>query len=172
MSTARRLFFALWPDDAVRHALLHWQTHNLTHDVRWQHRDDLHLTLAFLGQVDGARVDGLRDLAAGLVAAPFALVVDEIGWWPRAQVVWAGPSSVPGELSALHARLVEGLAGKGFVPEDRPYRPHITLARKVATEPLLGPLLPLAWRVRELALVASCRGDAPHYRPLAHWPLA
>ena len=53
----RRLFFALWPYDAVRHALLHWQTRNLPSDVRWQHRADLHLTLHFLGD-DGKAPPG------------------------------------------------------------------------------------------------------------------
>ena len=57
MSVARRLFFALWPDDATRQALFHWQTHNLPHDLRWQHRADLHLTLHFLGTVDPGRID-------------------------------------------------------------------------------------------------------------------
>mgnify|MGYP000476470295 CR=1 FL=1 len=55
----RRIFFALWPDDAVRQALFHWQTHNLSGKVRWSHRADLHLTLHFLGMVDEARIDEL-----------------------------------------------------------------------------------------------------------------
>ena len=43
MSVQRqRLFFALWPDDRVRQALFHWQTHSLPGDLRWAHRADLH----------------------------------------------------------------------------------------------------------------------------------
>ncbi|MCB1789870.1 MAG: hypothetical protein KDJ24_06195, partial [Gammaproteobacteria bacterium] len=66
---ARRLFFALWPDDSVRHALLHWQTQNLSGDVHWQHRADLHLTLSFLGQVEEQRIAGLRDVGAAQCSA-------------------------------------------------------------------------------------------------------
>ena len=49
-ATAHRLFFALWPDEAARQALVGWQTHNLAGDLRWRHRADLHMTLHFLGR--------------------------------------------------------------------------------------------------------------------------
>ncbi|MCB1803357.1 MAG: RNA 2',3'-cyclic phosphodiesterase [Gammaproteobacteria bacterium] len=168
MSMHPRLFFALWPDDTVRHELLHWQTHNLAHNARWQHRDDLHMTLDFLGQVEPARIDGLRTLLAEAPGSAFSLVLDEIGFWPGPQVLWAGPSSVPGALIDLQARLSEGLAQLGFPPEDRPYRPHVTLARKVGSGSTYGPLAPLTWSVSELVLVESRSGPAPRYRPLIH----
>lgn len=169
---ARRLFFALWPDDSVRHALLHWQTQNLPGDVRWQHRADLHLTLSFLGQVEEQRIAGLRDVGAAQCSAAFTLQIDEIGYWPRPQVLWAGPR-VPGEqLVELHARLVSDLEALGFAREERPFRPHITLARKVRERPISAVLAPLQWEVRELALVESRAGAAPHYRLLARWPLS
>lgn len=172
MKTAqRRLFFALWPDDATRQALFHWQTHNLPASVNWQHRADLHLTLHFLGAVQAARLDELRALGARTTGPGFTLVIDEIGHWPQPQVLWAGASSVAAELSAVHARLGEGLRALGFVTETRPFRPHVTLARKVAQPPACGPLLPLTWLVRELALVESRPGGAPHYHPVARWPL-
>ncbi len=168
----RRLFFALWPDDPVRPALFRWQTHNLTADVRWQHRADLHITLHFLGMVDAARIDALRGLGAGIAAVPFTLVLDSVGHWARPQVLWAGPSSVPGDLLDLHRRLGDGLAGLGMAPETRSYQPHVTLARKVRGAPLARPLQPLTWLVREFALVESRPGDAPRYHPVARWPLA
>jgi len=170
-AATRRLFFALWPDDAIRQALFHWQVHNLTSAVRWTHRTDLHMTLHFLGQVDVARIDGLLELGAGVERSPIALVLDEIGYWPRPQVLWAGPSSMSGELGALHARLGDGLRARGFSTEVRDYRPHITLARKVRERPDLRPLEPLSWLVSELALVESRAGTAPMYRPIARWPL-
>lgn len=169
---ARRLFFALWPDDPLRHALLHWQTANLPGDVRWQHRDDLHLTLHFLGAVEVPRVAALRELGDRLRAPGFELVLDDIGHWPRPQVLWAAPSRVPERLLTLHAVLGEALSALGFSPEARRYRPHVTLARKVPALPPVRPLPPLTWQVRELALVESLRGAAPHYRPTARWALA
>lgn len=171
MSVARRLFFALWPDDATRQALFHWQTHNLPHDLRWQHRADLHLTLHFLGPVDPGRIDDLRSLGAGPCGSAFALVLDQIGHWPRPQVLWAGSTSPPAELAALHQRLGEGLRGQGFRAEERAFRAHVTLARKVRRDVTYGPLEPLTWPVRELALVESRPGSAPMYEPIGRWAL-
>jgi 2'-5' RNA ligase len=172
MSAPRRLFFALWPDDATRQSLCHWQTHNLPHDVRWQHRADLHLTLHFLGPIEPRGVAELRSLGARCcVAGTFALVLDAIGHWPRAQVLWAGPNAIPGELVALHVCLGEGLNALGHPVESRAFRPHVTLARKVRRMPGPGPLPPLTWTVREVALVESRPGAAPMYRPVARWVL-
>jgi len=168
----RRLFFALWPDDVVRHALLHWQTHNLPATVRWQHRADLHMTLHFLGQVDAERVDGLMALGASLAPAAFPIVIDEIGHWPKPRVLWAGPTSIPADLGELHARLDAGLRQQGFETDSRPYRPHLTLARRVVDDNGLRPLLPLTWLVREMALVESRPGNAPLYHPVARWALS
>ena len=171
MSGARRLFFALWPDDAIRQALFHWQTHKLPHDARWQHRADLHMTLHFLGPVDPGRIDDLRSLGAELRGRSFTLVLDRIGHWPRPQVLWVGPTSPPGDLIALHGRLGEGLRGQGFQTEERAFRSHVTLARKVRRAVGFGPLQPLTWPVRELALVESRPGSAPMYQPIGRWVL-
>jgi 2'-5' RNA ligase len=168
MSRTRRLFFALWPDEETRQALFHWQTHNLPHAVRWQHRADLHLTLHFLGQVDPERVAGLCSLGAGSRCGAFALVLDEIGHWPRPQILWTSP---PGELLALYERLGEGLREQGFRTEERAFHAHVTLARKVRRGADVGPLAPLTWSVRELVLVESRSGTAPLYAPIGRWPL-
>ena len=169
---SRRLFFALWPDDRTRQALFHWQTHNLPAGVRWQHRADLHMTLHFLGQVDPVRLAALRDLGAAAAGEYFVVVLDEIGHWPGPQILWAAPSSMPGELLQLHARLATGLKALDLQVETRTFRPHVTLARKVRHEPAAGPLAALSWPVTELALVESRPGDAPLYHPLHRWQLA
>jgi 2'-5' RNA ligase len=169
----RRLFYALWPDDPVRHALLHWQTANLPATVRWQHRADLHLTLHFLGQVAPQRLDALCALAAGVDAAGFELVLDQLGHWPRPQVLWAGPGLTPPALVELHARLGAGLLALGFELDSRPFAAHVTLARKIRRWPQGASALdPIHWQAREFALVESVPGSIPAYRPLARWPLA
>jgi len=170
-AAARRLFFALWPGDEVRQALFHWQVHNLPGDVRWTHRADLHMTLHFLGQVEAERVDVLRELGAAIEKRPFAMVLDTVGHFRRPQVLWAGLSSVPGELGALHAQLGEGLRARGFASEARAFHPHVTLARKVRQAPPAGPLAPLTWPVTELVLVESRGGEVPHYHPIGRWPI-
>ena len=169
--TSHRLFFALWPDDAVRDDLLRWQTHNLPAQARWQHRDDIHMTLHFLGEVDAGRVPALIDLGARCAGQGFSLVLDQTGFWGRAKVLWAGPTSTPGALTALFDRLRDGLHGLDFETESRAYRPHVTLARGLGAEPNVKPLAPLPWPVRDMALVESRRGPSPLYHPLARWPL-
>jgi 2'-5' RNA ligase len=165
------LFFALWPDDPVRHALLRWQTANLGADVRWQHRADLHLTLHFLGSVDDDLLASLQRLGEDCVGPGFDLSLDRIGYWARPQVLQAAPSRVPEALLALHGCLADGLRRLDLPVDERAYRPHVTLARKVRAGQTFGPLGPLAWSVQRLALVESRPGDAPHYRPLRQWEL-
>jgi 2'-5' RNA ligase len=99
------------------------------------------------------------------------MVLDEIGHWHKPQILWAGPTSVPGELPALHARLGAGLNDLGIATETRAYRPHVTLARKVRDRPPSQPLLPLTWSVSEVALVESRPGEIPMYHPVERWTL-
>lgn len=170
-TVARRLFFALWPDDEVRHVLHHWQVRNLPGTARWTHRADLHMTLHFLGQVGEDRLDTLRALGATLARPSFELVLDRIGHFPRPQVLWVGPSAAPDELGALYGALAEGLRASGFAVEARPFHPHVTLARKVRRAPASAALDPLTWPVRELVLAESRGDEVPHYHPIGRWPL-
>ena len=171
MREQSRLFFALWPDEEVRHALLHWQTYNLPSDVRWQHRDDFHLTLHFLGNVEASRLPDLVKLGERAPDTGFGVVLDEVGYWKRPRVLWCAPSSSGASLAGLHRYLAEGLEALGLRVETRPFKPHVTLARNVKAPPEHRPLAPISWTVRELALVASVPGAAPHYRRVHRWAL-
>ncbi len=168
-AASRRLFFALWPADAVRHVLLRWQTHNLSAGMRWQHRDDLHITLHFLGQVEDDAVHAIAALGAAQRPPPFALALDRIDYWPGPRILCATPSTPPGALIRLRETLGEALTPLGFAGDTRPYRPHVTLARNVPGDARYGPLPPLRWTVDSLCLVESRPGRAPHYRPLRRW---
>lgn len=96
-----RLFFALWPDPATRDALA--ATAGSLRRIcggRAPPANNLHLTLAFLGDVPEVRVPELADLAATLVAEPLVLELDRIGYWRQQRLVWAGPQSCPDALAA------------------------------------------------------------------------
>ncbi len=166
---SRRLFFALWPDDGVRRALAAWQRAHLPSDCRPAHPADLHLTLHFLGQVEEARLRALLALGRGLPLPAFSLNLERIGYWARSRVLWAGPARTPLPLARLHAQLGRGLQALGFELDARPFRPHVTLARKVRRPPAETALPPLPWAVREWALVESRPGHRPLYHPLARW---
>jgi len=169
-----RVFFALWPDDAVRAALA-----ALAGEVaretggRPPAQSNVHLTLAFLGEQPARRVDALLDLASSLGGTRFALSLDEIGCFRRSGVAWLGASAPQPDLLALQMDLALALRHDGFPVDERPYTPHLTLARRIRAPIHRNLTKPIVWAVSSFALVASeLGGKAPTYRTLADWPLA
>ncbi len=133
---------------------------------------NLHLTLAFLGDVPVTRLPELERLAATLVAAPFVLNVDCIGYWRQQRLVWAGPQSCPRELELLVVALGDGLRAGGFHAERSSFKPHVTLLRDVRKAPLQTTCRPVTWSPTRFVLACSqstVRGV--HYRIVAAWPL-
>ena len=175
MTEARpqRLFFALWPDDAVRAELRAAQEAMPRRGGRPVHVEDIHITLAFLGQVDPERRACMEAAAAGVRGGTFDLLIDRQGYWPRPRVAWCAPSEVPDALGELVRCLNRALAPCAYEPERRAYRPHVTLFRDSRAVPE-GPLARLVhWPCREFVLVASANvATGPRYEVLAHWPLA
>lgn len=166
-----RLFFALWPDDATRVALAAAAALLTLRDGRPVARADLHVTLAFLGEVPQARVAELCAMAAALRQGPFELVIETAGWWRRSRVVWLAPNSAPAPLAALAARLHDGAGITAEAPTS--YRPHVTVARGVRRPPGLLAGFSVPWAVRNFALIASnSEATGARYQTLAQWPLA
>ena len=131
-----RSFIALPINDEVRAELDRLQKH-LRHSgahVSWVCTGNIHLTLAFLGDVFEPRVAGLASVLddVGRRIPPFRFEVAQVGAFgsPRSpRVVWAGVDEVSGALAELHRELVLGLAGLDISLEDRPFRPHLTVGR-------------------------------------------
>ncbi|MDX1529694.1 MAG: RNA 2',3'-cyclic phosphodiesterase [Gammaproteobacteria bacterium] len=152
----QRLFFALWPDDAVRDQLARLAARSLKRRGRIIPGENLHLTLSFLGPVAAEARRCAEGVADGIRAAPFTLEFTHLGHFPRPRVVWSGCDETPEALISLVSALREGLKGCGIKPEVRPYRAHLTLARKVSVEPDFGaPHAAIAWRVDSFHLVES-----------------
>ena len=167
----RRVFFALWPDDDTRNAVLR-ATRSAVGQCGGKPAPaaNLHVTLAFLGPItpaDLAKVEALTPPSS----APFELVLDRLGLWERAHVLWAGPSAVPDALLTLERELWDRLVNLGFERERRPYVPHVTLARKA--QAARGALSPVPWRIDGIALVESKTGPRnSRYTVLKSWPFA
>lgn len=101
--------------------------------IRWVDLASLHLTLAFLGELDdeGVRAAEAAALEAATSTHPFSLALAGLGTFgsPRApRVVWAGIVGVA-SVQRLHAALADALAQRGFPREEGPFAPHLTLAR-------------------------------------------
>jgi 2'-5' RNA ligase len=162
------LFFALWPDTALR-AALHEHALVLAQNSggRVTRPGNLHLTLAFLGNVPRTRIAQLESIVCGCAAAGFNLRLDKTGYWSRQHIVWMAPQNVPAALSAIVFAMEAALRENGFRVDAREWRPHITLLRD-ARAPSAMPPLALDWTVREFVMVESLRGA---YQVIARWSL-
>lgn len=170
---SHRLFFALWPDEPLRARMAPLAERVATHSGKPVPAANLHLTLAFLGQVDEGRMGCALRVGEGVAAPPFEMVLDCLGHFRQPQVAWLGPTNPPGALLALAARLAAGLtAACGFDAESRPFHPHVTLARKVRHGFRRRAMEPLSWRVNEFVLVESKPStESSRYEVLGRWPL-
>jgi RNA 2',3'-cyclic 3'-phosphodiesterase len=168
-----RLFFALWPGEPMRSALAGRVGSLVPPGLgRPQRPDQVHLTLEFLGAVPAARLQAARDAAAAVRSEPFELVLDAVEYWRRPRVLCLVAREIPPALAQLVHSLRVELASRGFEPERRPYRAHLTLARKVGQTPGLTAVEPLRWPATEFALVESVTERAgSNYQPLQAWPL-
>lgn len=168
----QRLFFALWPDGVVREALAELLKGESPRTGRRVPAPNLHLTLAFVGNVTADQRACLEAAATTVAAAPFTLTLDRLGFWPRPRIVWAGATETPEALRALVARLNAALVPCGYRPEQRPYQAHVTLTRKAQAPVGCRDIPPIVWPAAEFCLVESVSEEhGSVYRVLARWPL-
>ena len=153
-----RLFVALWPAPAVRTQLAaardRWRWPKGATPVRSEH---LHLTLHFIGAVAQARVP---EIAAALdVPSPaFDLTFGRDVLWPHGVAVLE-PDRAPPALTALHAALGERLRTLSLPTDERPFKPHVTLARRAAAATPGTGLVSIVWPVHGYALLQSIAGN-------------
>ena len=133
-----RLFVAIRPPAVVRQTLL--GAMGGIEGARWQDEGQLHLTLAFVGEAEGARTNDLMEALAEVQSAPFRAEIAGVGHFERNSLptaVWAKvPLSDP--LSQLQRRVERACRRAGLETERRAYRPHITLARLKRTAGPIG----------------------------------
>ena len=168
-----RYFFALWPDDSTRDRLVEACQTLPAGTGRIVPRQNLHITLAFLGPLDGPVVDRLRAGAAAITADPFSLHLDEFGWWRKPRVVWLAATHIPNALLELVTAVNTLIQAQGIRPDTRPYRPHLTIARKTGKKPAEIACLPVDWRIDSFCLVQSnTLPEGAVYEIIETWPLS
>lgn len=176
-----RLFIAIELPEEIKVELIRLRTG--IPRARWVPVEQIHLTLAFLGETDE---ETARKLAAGLArikADPFRLLPRGIGCFPnlqRPRVVWTGLKPEP-NLLRLAAAVHESVLAAGIALDERPFSPHLTVARltppcSVELSAFLDKHAGLALKpfdVREFTLFQSLltRQGAMHI-PLRSFPLA
>lgn len=101
--------------------------------VTWIPAERLHLTVRFIGEVDDRQADAVLDaLAAPLAIPPFQLTLAGAGAFPKSgspRVLWLGVTQGREPLQAAERTISARLAALGIPEEERPYSPHLTLAR-------------------------------------------
>lgn len=129
-----RLFIALDPPDAVRRALgdLIAQLKPKSPSAHWVRPESMHVTLRFLGETDLKKLDSIRAALAKIHSfQPVELRFRALGFFPnefKPRVLWTSVE-VSANLFGLAAAIEETLESLGFPREDRPFFPHLTLAR-------------------------------------------
>lgn len=177
-----RLFIAVPVDESIRSNLARVGTAADARGVRWVEQENLHLTLAFVGEVEERRVAELEDAvyaATADEASPLYLRAQGLGAFPNeeaAKVLWAGVDGEVPRLIALQQRLVTGLKHAGFEVDPKRFHPHITLARFRSPRPLPQRLARLQeygeWSASEVQVVEShLRAAGARYVVRADVPL-
>jgi 2'-5' RNA ligase len=161
----RRAFLAVVPSPAA----LRWtesvadsarrigdESRRIGGELRWTRPEQRHITLQFLGPVAESVADSLAESVAESVRGvqPFTVVLGGAGAFPsarRASVLWIGVAQGADEFADLAGAVSSSTAPLGFAGEDRPFRPHLTLARSA--------------RARDLRPVVAALDDGPAAPP-------
>ena len=109
---------------------------------------------------------------AGITGAAFTLILDRLEHWRKPGVLCLTTSAVPAPLHRWSSSFAPRSPRSAYRAESRPYRPHLTLARKLARFEGPAEVEPLPWRAASITLVESrSHREGSRYEPLASWPL-
>lgn len=151
--------------------------------ARWVDRENLHLTLRFIGEVDNGCLHDIDEALATIAAPAFEVALDGVGQFgtgARSRILWAGVERNQA-LGHLHAKIESALVRCGLPPEERRYSPHVTLARlKEAPRDRVGRFIADRGLFRAgpfpvdgFTLFQSLLGrSGATYVPLARYPLS
>ncbi|MFQ5470436.1 MAG: RNA 2',3'-cyclic phosphodiesterase [Gammaproteobacteria bacterium] len=172
-SDKKRLFLAVWPSEQQR-SLIRAACYDRLPSGSGKLVDlaNLHITLVFIGSVEAQAQQCIEDACDTIRGNPFQLLVNHYGYWSKPGVLWAGPSEMPVELIELQSRLMTALADCRLSLDQRPYKAHITLMRKVRKLVKHIEIDSFVWDVQEFSLILSTpKPQGVCYRPLKSWQL-
>jgi 2'-5' RNA ligase len=167
------VFFALWPPERTAARLARW-AQDLAGELggRATRQETIHLTLAFLGEIDAARIDPAIAAAAAVHAPAHKLLIENAAYWPHNRILWVGPQRTPAPMARLARELGKALRRADFALERRPFAAHVTLIRKARAPRSLPPLPMVEWPVNEFVLVrALLSNEGARYAVLERFPL-
>ena len=142
-----RLFFALEPGGQTAIDIADWRDRQLPAAGRPVPVANLHITLAFLGEISSHRLERLCNAVDQYLQCKSLpggeLTLDQVGYWSKPRILWLGPSQWPESLNQLAAGLGQLGGVEGGKRKRGAFQPHITLFRGCETAPA-APLAPSA----------------------------
>lgn len=129
-----RLFIAINFDDKIKDelCLLTDQLKNYSVSGNFTRRENLHLTLVFIGETPSNKITSIKSAIDNIQQQPFDIKFTHIGKFKRTggDIFWVGIDKMPA-LSSVYTQLYNNLTACGFNIESREYKPHLTLSRQM-----------------------------------------
>lgn len=175
MSESKRVFFAIEIPTQIQRQIVRWRAENFPDDAgRPVAAANMHITLAFLGEVSAEKQAALAKLAGRIRQPGFTLHLDDAGQWLRSRVVWLGTRQPPRGMLQLANMLRAQAARSGCYQSPQPFHPHLTLLRNTAhAVPIPAPGFHWEIPVSEFVLYESnFINGRTRYTPLQRWTLS
>lgn len=175
MSESKRVFFAIEIPTKIQRQIVRWRADNFPDDAgRPVAAANMHITLAFLGEISAEKQAALATMAGRIRQPGFTLHLDDAGQWLRSRVVWLGTRQPPRGLLQLANLLRAQAARRGCYQSPQPFHPHLTLLRNTAhAVPIPAPGFHWEIPVSEFVLYESnFINGRTRYTPLQRWTLS
>ena len=135
-----RLFIAIDPGDEIKDALcgVMEELRKGGAGGRFSRRENLHMTLAFIGETEPERLCDVKAAMENVRFEPFLLKMTSPGRFRRdgGDILWYGADGGDA-LARLQRSLILELKRRGFSPDEKAFRPHFTIAREAKNAPLI-----------------------------------
>ncbi|MCL1940595.1 MAG: RNA 2',3'-cyclic phosphodiesterase [Synergistaceae bacterium] len=178
-----RAFIAVVPPDEILDSMEKFLSHlRPLADHKWVNRQQLHLTLRFLGEISPEMFDGIKIELDDVRMPPFLISLDNSGAFPnfsRAKVLWISGEPGSEELAQLAAQTEQIAVSCGLTPEKRKFSPHLTIARTRAEGKISENFIRamkdtpvFSWRCSDFVLMQSqLTPRGPIYTPAKKYQL-
>ncbi|KOR27057.1 RNA 2',3'-cyclic phosphodiesterase [Clostridium sp. L74] len=167
-----RVFYAITFHEETKEKLVEYKNVIASNSVKgkFTNKNNFHLTLEFIGEVDEKRLSLLKNVLYKLRQHPKEIIVSHIGLFKRRdkEIIWLGIEENK-ELMTLQRELRNLLISNGFRVEDRKYKPHITIGREIVRQNSIDKNIfePLHIPIHSIALMESKRiNNELVYKPI------
>ncbi|WP_053374056.1 RNA 2',3'-cyclic phosphodiesterase [Paenibacillus sp. FJAT-27812] len=177
----QRLFIAIPVPEPIAKLLADW---TLVHKEKlpfrkWTHPRDYHITLQFLGDTTAAQHEMLLYSLREVKGNPLTLALNGAGTFGKPEsprVLWAAVGGDVEPLTALQAEVVKATRTANFEPEERTFRPHLTLAKGFAgglllSNETLSSIPSFEWEADRFVLMRTHMNASPMYEVISDFPL-